>query len=197
VISPDGKERLTRSGRGPQWEWGDASAMAEGLRKIAARYRPQGEPTGIPAMHDFRVSLNVASCDGLPLVAAIGGTAEDAAQATSVLEGLAWSREMRGRLAFAPPSTLDALRAAGMNGTSPGILVIEPDLYGQTGKILARLPLDSSRETVGKTIKGVLSDFKSPIKEARSHIMEGRRRGVVWKTAIPVTDPNVRRPGGE
>ena len=194
VMSPDGTKRLTRSGRGPQWEWNDASAMAAGLRKIASEYQPTGKPLGIPALRDFRVSLNVAACDSLPLVAAVGASPEEAKAASSALENLAWKEDLRGRLSFAPPSTTRELAAAGM-GDKPGIVFVEPDAYGQTGRVVARLPLTSGIEEIQRVAQAILAEFKTPAKDARTHIFEGRRRGVNWKTAIPVTDPNGRGGG--
>ncbi|MDP7204555.1 MAG: thioredoxin family protein, partial [Pirellulaceae bacterium] len=38
ILAPDGKTKLTRSGRGPFQAFSNASVMASGLDRIAARY---------------------------------------------------------------------------------------------------------------------------------------------------------------
>lgn len=195
-MTPDGKTRLTPGGRTPDWVWDDANAMAKGMKAIAAKYPAKAEIRGVPCMATFRLSLNVAACDSLPLVAAVGEKSADADAAVKSLEALAWERGLRGRLAFAPPSSIADLAAAGIRVDKPGLYFIEPEAYGMTGASGGSIPLDSDIDAVLDFAKSHLARFKSPVKEERNHIARGRQKGIFWKTAIPVEDTNGRRGGG-
>lgn len=196
LMTPDGKTRLTPGGRTPNWVWDDASAMAQGMKAIAARYKPTADVRGVPCMATFRLSLNVAACDGLPLVAAVGAKREDTAVAAKSLEAIAWGDDLRGRVAFAPPTSLADLAAAGIRVEKPGIYFIEPETYGMTGTAKGSVALDAGTDAVRDFAKAQLGRFVPPAKFERSHIGQGREKGIFWKTAIPVEDTNGRRGGG-
>jgi len=176
LMTPDGKTRLTPGGRTPDWVWEDASAMAQGMKAIAARYRPGGEIRGVPCMATFRLSLNVAACDSLPLLAAVGAKGEDAAVAAKSLEAIAWAEGLRGRIAFAPPTSIADLAATGIRVDKPGIYFIEPETYGMTGTAKGSVALDAETDAVREFAKAQLGRFVVPVKSERSHIGQGRAK---------------------
>src|SRR5437763_12248202 len=71
VLSPDGKKYLARPGRGPNFAFANSKDMADQMRNMAAQYKPADVERTLPAMKDFRVSLNVAACDNMPVVVAV------------------------------------------------------------------------------------------------------------------------------
>jgi len=58
---------------------------------------------------------------------------------------------------------------------------------------LARIAPDLDANLLIERLQAGLSGFKPPAKEAMTHIREGNRAGVWWKTAIPATDPGPPR----
>jgi hypothetical protein len=189
MLSPDAKEYLTRSGRGPQWAFSDAKQMGEQMRAFAKEYPVAAASRSLPAMKDFRLSLNVAACDNMPLVVAVSDDAAERTELNEKLTTLAWSKQMLGKYAYSPVATTAQLREEKIEA-KPGLYVIEPDAYGQTGKVLARLDSAADLEALSKGLRTALAQFKPPSKEARTHIGQGNRAGVFWKTLLPVTDPN-------
>ena len=72
--------------------------------------------------------------------------------------------------------------------TRPGLLVLAPGKFGQDSQEIGWLDPDSP--TLSADLLRVLNGYHSQEKNAHDHIFEGNRRGVYWKTQIPVTDPH-------
>jgi len=76
ILSPDGKTKLRRSTRGPNFLYANSNAMAADLRQISAQYSGRTTTTtpngSVPQMKSVRLGINVASCDGLPSVVVFG-----------------------------------------------------------------------------------------------------------------------------
>jgi hypothetical protein len=189
MLSPDAKKYLARSGRSPQWAFAEAKQMSEQMRAFAKQYAAAAPQQGLPAMKDFRLSLDVAACDNMPLVVAVSDDPAERAKLNEKLAEIAWSKEMLGKSAYAPAATTAQLRAAKIDA-KPGLYVIEPDRYGQTGKVLVKV--DDAGDLT-KSLADALTRFKPLSKEAREHMREGDRAGVYWQTATPVTDPEGKR----
>src|SRR6266516_6611835 len=67
ILSPDAKQYLARPGRGPNFAFADSKDMATKMRQMSAKYTATETARALPAMKDFRVALNVAACDNMPL----------------------------------------------------------------------------------------------------------------------------------
>ena len=171
-----------RPGRSPQMLYPTPTAMASAMKQIAAKYPAKAAPSAIPAMHDFRLALNTAACDSMPLVVAVGGGDALAAK-------LAWAPELLGKYAFAPVSTVAELKAAGLTA-GPGIYAIEPDTYGQKAAILAQWPLTADLASITRGLLDAQKKHNGEGKVAREHINKGVQLGVLWKSLLPNTDPN-------
>jgi hypothetical protein len=191
MLSPDASKYLTRTGRSPDWAFSDAADMAASMRRFASDYRPADSPKALPAMKDFRLALNVAACDNMPLVVAVSDDPAERKALRSRLADIAWSAPLLGKAAYAPPTTTADTRRANLP-LKPGVYVIQPDTFGQTGRVLASLPLSADAAALAAGIDSAAARFAPTRKDARSHIAEGNRKGVVWKTATPVTDPQGR-----
>ena len=193
MLSPDAKSYLTRSGRSPDFAFQDATDMARQMKTFAARYSPNLVMQALPTAKDFRVALNVAACDNMPIVVGVvaspSGAADQQEAIRAKLADLAWSNDLRGMSAYVPVSSVDQLKSAKID-VMPGVYVIAPDAYGQTGTVLAHAALDANSPALRQMLKEALTRFKPPVKDARLHISEGDRLGVFWDTAIPVTDLN-------
>lgn len=156
--------------------------LAAAMKQIAAKFPAKGAPTAIPAMHDFRLSLNTAACDSMPLVVAVGGGEATVAK-------LAWAPELLGKWAYSPVATAAEVKAAGLS-LEPGIYAIEPDSFGQKGAVLAQWPLSADPSVVSKGLLEAQKRHKGDGKVAREHIAAGTRQGILWKSLLPNTDPN-------
>lgn len=182
LLTPDGKSYLARPGRSPQFAFRGPAEMAEVMKQSAGKYPAKGEPSAVPAMHDFRLSLNTAACDSMPLVVAVGG-------GEALLAKLAWSAELLGKYAYAPVSTEAELQRAGI-AAKPGIYAIEPDTFGQKGAVLAQWPLTADTATITRGLLDAQKRHNGAGKIARQHIQQGTQLGVLWKSLLPNTDPN-------
>lgn len=196
-LNPGGKE-ITRAGRGPNQQFRDASDMAKYMKQVAAKYQANDSATpALPKLKDVRLALNVAECDGQPLVVAFG----DAAALSKLdvrLAQAAFSKELRGRFVFATTSDAGELDGIGLQATrdasiQPGIYAIDPDTFGLKGTRLAQLPLDSSLEEIVKQLGEVAATQNRKSKSHRQHVQAGNRKNVKWETEIPVTDPGSLR----
>ena len=64
-----------------------------------------------------------------------------------------------------------------------------PDPYGQTGVVLSQLDSSATDDEISDALNLALLTHQERTSEAPVHITNGRRRGIFWKTQIPVTDP--------
>jgi hypothetical protein len=181
MLSPDAKSYLVRPGRSPQMFYRTPSEMAAAMKTLAAKYEPKGEPNTIPAMRDFRLALNTAAADSMPLVVAVGG-------GEATLARLAWSPELLGKWAYAPVAKEAELKTAGIVGGA-GIYAIEPDTYGLKGTVLTKWALDTDVKTIIKGLQEAQKRHNGQGKDPREHIDNGIQKGILWKSAVPNTDP--------
>ena len=205
LLAPDGETPLSRAGRSPAFAFqathgqNAAEVMAGAMDAISARYeKSEGggkTPAALPLTVDFRRGLDVAACDGLPLVVLASGDAKGQAALAERAAALAWSAPFVGRFAWAVGAApADLAKIEGASGKT-GLLVVEPDAYGLTGKLLAAAPADADEKTLAKALADGLSRHHPIEKDPRRHIEEGKRLGVRWKTEIPETDPGPRGGG--
>lgn len=206
IVAPDGKTKLTRAGRSPDHIFQGrgaltpAAEMAQTMDEIAARYdgAAQKDVAALPAAEDVRLGLDIASCDGQPLVIVCG---DDEAARTKLAERVAaaaWSPAFVGRAAFAIATKDTDLKPVSGAAKKPGVLVVQPDPYGLTGKVLAQTPADADAAKIAKALAEGFAAHKAAAKDPRTHIEQGRRLGVDWETEIPDTDPGPQGggPGG-
>jgi hypothetical protein len=183
MLSPDATKYLARPSRSPQMNFGTPENMAAAMKEIAAKFVARGTPSGVPAMQDFRLSLNTAACDSMPLVVAVGGGGD-------VLEKLAWSAELLGKYAYAPVSTVKELKSASIVVARPGIYAIEPDTYGQKGALLGAWPLTATQSELTRGLLDAQKKHNGKGKLAGQHIQQGNQLGITWKSLVPNTDPH-------
>lgn len=196
ILAPDGRTPLVRAGRSPDHSFrGDDAprAMAAAMEKFAAQYPAKNtDVRPLPYLADLRRAINVAACDiqALAIVSASTQAAREKIEAT--LAPMAWSKEFVGRLAYVSLAKGDDIAVVEDGGAKDGVLIVQPDTYGLKAKVLAR-DAGTDPESLARAMRGGLEKFVAETKDSQKHIQEGRRRGVYWKTEIPVTDPGPRR----
>lgn len=191
ILDPDGK-KLTRASRGPRFR--SASQMATSMMKLVrddyahATKRRWSDKT-LPEMKSLDLAMNVASCDSLPMVIAIGTDAKDLAQLRKQLLPLAWHADLAGQFAFATATVESDLRSVtGLpEGDKRGIYVVEPDAFGVVANVTAILATTNATQMETELTKA-LAKFDPPQKDHRQHVRTGFSLGLKWETAVPVTD---------
>jgi hypothetical protein len=190
LLAPDGKERLSGTGRSPAMGLraggprGDIDRQKDvvisSMEKVAKKYRTKGDPkdTVIQDFHTFRQALNVASGDQRLLVFAVGKTANVFADPDVI-----------GRYHWDTANTeTDAEWDKVIDGvkSKSGIFIIQADTFGQKGKVLAQLPLD----TKANAFKAALTKANNQFAEAEQrkiysdHVANGRRNGIFFEGGV-------------
>lgn len=193
ILSPDGKRTLVHPSRSPRHEYEDAGAMAASLKRIAGEHelrKDAGEKTPpLPLVANVRLALDVAACDGRPLVVLRVGDEAARKALAEKLTAAAWSEKFLGQFVFVTATSLKELEAVEGVEAKEGLVVIEPDRFGQKGKVLKQVGSEVSAERLRDGLRSALERHERAEKNAFEHIRAGRREEVFWETVVPVTDP--------
>ncbi len=201
IMNPDGTRNLVQAGRSPKRTFSDGAAMAERMRLIAERFEAEA-PRSIPALpylEDLRLALNVAACDNLPLVVTLRDSAEEHKRIETTLLPLAWSEPLQGRFLYVSAKK-DELKGK-TDGLLPGsrIVVLDPETFGRTGKILSQLPASADASKLREELHRAGKLHVPDVKDRYEHVRNGGRQGIRWEAELEVTDPGGqggRRRGG-
>ena len=201
MLAPDGKTRLSPSGRSPRMVFGGAAGwegtvLALGMEHLAKSHPPSKKPessTGpaLPVAKDVRRAVNIAACDRLPLVIS-GGLDDEQLQS---LAAIGWTEPYIGRFGWASTSEPSQLKAVGIDKPSSGIWVVQPDNFGLQVEVIAKLPADADRDSIRKALDRALETRRPAQKSTRTHVRQGKRLGKNWESEIPVSDPGIPPPG--
>ena len=71
LLNPSGEKALAKTGRSPQMVYGDIDSFAVDLVVQANKFQPKSGLKDLPLISSLRLGLNIAACDGLPLVVII------------------------------------------------------------------------------------------------------------------------------
>lgn len=193
ILSPDGKQRLSAAGRGPQHAFRGASGMASGLDSISAEFEGRTEPlrsdTQLPLMKSLELALNVAAADGLPLVVTFAESDERLEALNRRLVPSAWKESLAGQFVYVAVGDSKTLRPLTDDVSGEGILLVEPDQFGLSGKVLKHLSLDADRQTIESSMSDVVTTFPRKYKDHNSHVRLGIQLGIDWQSQIPESDP--------
>ncbi len=182
ILAPDGKTKLTRSGRSPNQSLG--GNLAASLDRIAEKYRSKGkaEEAAVPDFPNFRLGLNVASADQRVLVL-ITGSEDELKTARKSLTAVSNDAEIIGRFHYDFEADASTWKEAisGEKSTSQ-IKIIIPDEFGQEGKVIKSLSLDTKSKELKKALLEVNETFTKTVekKNYNTHVRKGRREGVKW-----------------
>src|SRR5262249_47298268 len=144
----------------------------------------------LPLVANVRLAVDVAACDNQPLVVVYGPDASARRALEERLRPLAWEDRFLGQFVYA--ATTIAKDVASVNGAKPGIMVVEPDQFGQKGSVLGHVGADANSQELARLLAEGIALHQRQDKTFENHVREGQRRGVFWETAIPVTDPMER-----
>jgi hypothetical protein len=177
MLAPDGKTKLSGAGRAPRqvYRGNPLDGMLAALASLKKKYPGNGKAPvagSIPYLVDVRRALNVASCDGQPLVVVSGKKAEAA------LAKLAWSDAFRGRFAWVRANK--DLHAIAGTPKKDAVMVVDPGVYGVSGKVIGSTTKTDAASLRAMFDKG-LRTYQAP-KKGTAEIKEGQRQGLSWKS---------------
>ncbi len=192
ILSPDGRIKLRRSFRGPNFVYANSEAMVADLRLIARQYPEKptardAKPT-VPQMKSVHLGINVASCDGLPSVVVVGKDQQEVDWLNEKLSGVIWDEELAGRFIYASTTNPDDLKIVSGAKGKTGVLVIEPDTYGMQGRLLETIAPNISSVDLKQRLSHASNTFTRNPKRHGLHVRNGRRSGKRWQTEVTVPD---------
>jgi len=196
LLGPDAKTRLCRTGRGPRFAFASPESMASGMKEILKKYpdtRPFDRP--LPLLPNVRLGLNVSSCDSTPLAIVYSPDPTTRTRLQQQLARLAWKPDHVGQVQYCVATRAQELKPLGGKAPRPGILVVQPGIYGDRGQLISAVDLAAQPDELANAIDFGLLASEFQAKNMRFHVSRGQQLGVNWKTAIPVTDPGGRRRG--
>jgi hypothetical protein len=201
ILSPDGTERLTASGRSP------GMAMIQGrsrtdtsgsqnvsiinqMQQIADRFAPQqdGLGVGLQDFHSLRQALNCAAADQRPLVVVHTGRADRSA-VESKLKSLFEDEQIIGKfhLDFID-RRVDRGWESTLNAKSqvPAILIVRPGQFGLEGQILKQVAVDANAALIKRSLLEANREYASveSRKDYEQHVRSGKRRRVEFENEI-------------
>ncbi len=191
ILAPDGKRQLLRATRSVRHDFSDASAMAQSMSRIARQVNAKpadGVPT-LPAVANVRLAIDVAACDNLPLVVLTADSEKRLQSLQERVSRLAWSDEFMGRFTYAVASGEKDLAAISGIDVGSSLLVVQSDRFGLKGQVVSQLTSASSDEELARCLREGAARFKKENKTFQLHVRDGKQKGILWETAIPVTDP--------
>ena len=200
VLSPDGEERLSGTGRSPAMGLaprggrrgpdGDDDVVMEAMERIAKNYRPKGDPNTpvVQDFHSFRQALNVASGDQRLLLFVAAPAAEREGLRKS-LRPVMGDPDIIGRFHADFGDTPDAEWAENIDGakSKPGMFIVRAGKFGQDGKLLAQLPLDATAAEIKASLLKANAEFAKTEerKVYRDHVSQGKRQRVYFENGMP------------
>jgi hypothetical protein len=191
LLDPDG-EQITRGGRSPGFVWEDAAAMADALEEWAFVHEPSEAfaKRALPTVADLRLGLNVASCDGLPLVVGVAKDGKAVKALREQLASFAWSQGVPGRAHYVIVADTQGLAEFEDFAKGADAYVVQPDAFGRTGRVLGSAKR-RDRTFAAKLLEAIGANDPEA-KDGRAHVARGRRAGIAWESKLPVTDPGKR-----
>jgi hypothetical protein len=190
VLAPDGKTRLTRSGRGPRQVFGSSpDEFVSKLETILTNYQSSADvmDAPVPDFHSFKLALNIASADQRVLV--LIAAPKDQLEATEKsVRRLAWNPKVQGRFHFDLESTAAWKEPLSQGADAQaGIYLIKPGTYGLSGTVLARLDFDAKPQAILTAMAEAGATFAKTTEKKvyGTHVQEGREKGVRIEMAVP------------
>jgi len=179
ILAPDGKEKLIRSSRGPDHLFDGPNEMAAVMARVAAKYPAKLAvgPAPLPLVATVKLAVNVAAADNQPLVVVVGKDAATRRPIEARLASVVWGKEFVGRFVFAG-GTADDMSPIERANPDAGLLIVEPERFGRTAKVLSSLPADASQTQIAKLLRDATASFKRLEKTFQTHVREGRNQGV-------------------
>jgi hypothetical protein len=191
ILAPDGTPAVEVKGlgRGPGELFEDTAAMVKKMGEVAAKYPAHGADVtpALPITLDARLGLAVASADLQPLVMVVSADAAARTALEAKVAKVAWSPEMRGRFAYASTKSAKDVALTGASGAKQSVLIIEPDVFGASGKVVAEVSAADVDAKLAATMRDASAKHVRAEKSRRQLKQMALAKGIFFQTGIPVT----------
>jgi hypothetical protein len=180
------KKELVRSGRSPKWISKGADDFAETLTETSKEHpqssKGKSQERSLPVIKGLKLAMNVAACDSMPLVVAVGKNEKAMKKMSGLLAPLAWSDEFVGRFRWVSLSDTKELSEYEGMPKKAGLYVVQPDAYGVSCELLAEASDGAKSKQLKAALAEGLAGFKtSGVKRRGLHVREGERKGYSWE----------------
>ena len=199
LLNPSGEKALAKTGRSPQMVYGDIDSFTVDLAAQANKFQPAVGLKALPLIPNLRLGLNIAACDGLPLVVIIHNESSKGKKSFSSLVKLSQTDSLSGQAHYVLLE--DTKEIENLKGYKSDNLfyVLKPDSFGVTGRVVVSF-LD--KESLSLVALGAAFDAaripKKTLDDSRQHVRQGRRKGIAWESQEPRADGSARStPPGE
>lgn len=194
VYAPDGKTKLTRSQRNPQFILGgrgskDRAPVIDEMERIADKYKVKGSSNHavLQDFDSFKQSLNIASADQRLLVFTVSPQSK-MAHVKKTLRTVFNNPSVSGRFHFDLAGKNDVKWAESLKNVTAktGVFIIRSEEFGQSGIVVKALPLDVSSDDLTTDLLAInkkFSEFEKR-KDYGKHVNQGRREGVKFENNI-------------
>jgi len=180
LLDPSGKNALVRTGRSPQMVYGDVASFATGLATLAKKFEANTVAKTLPLIPSLRLGLNIAACDGIPLVAIVESKNRSWKKLFEHLVELSQSAALSGQAHYVVLKDSKGLEV--MAGYKPEqfIYVLKTDVFGVTGEVVAAFKDTKTLSSVA--LETVFSSARIEKDRSRQHVRQGKLEGVSWES---------------
>ena len=198
VLAPDGKARLSASGRSPstlvsrrRGPSDDVEGVVRALEKISSEHpsKGEGEEAVLQDFHTTRQAINVASGDQrLLLLTVVSEGRRESIEKT--LKEVLNDSDIVGRFHhdFTEKSSGESWgELAEKEKGQAGFLIVQADEFGMKGAVVAELSLNTEAKELKDTLLRVNEVFSESEerKVYSAHVSQGRRNRVYFKGGMP------------
>ena len=203
LLAPDGKERLSRTGRAPAMAFGirrgplapggesEVGATIAEMEKIAKRFPAKGaaDTPVVQDFHSFKQSLNVAAGDQrLLLYVAVPEEQQDALKPQ--LSQVFGDGAIIGRFHcdfFSEGADGSWREVIDGEKSDSGLFIVQSDKFGQSGTVIGQLPPGAGAAEIKAALLEANKEFaKTEARKVYSeHVADGRREGIEFENVMP------------
>ena len=208
ILTPQGEPALKVQGlgRGPSELFSDTADMVKQMNEVAAKYvaTDVAQTPMLPVTLSAKLGLAVASADLQPLVLVVASDAAARAALEAKVAKLAWSKDFEGFFTYANAANTKSLvlTSATNNGaantssgnaantsviTKDSVLIIEPDIFGAAGKIVAQISASDVDTQLSGAMKSARTNHVRMEKSREQLKRMALAQGIYFETGIPVS----------
>ena len=208
ILTPQGEPALKVQGlgRGPSELFSDTADMVKQMNEVAAKYGATdvAQTPMLPVTLNAKLGLAVASADLQPLVLVVASDAAVRAALEAKVAKIAWSKDFEGFFTYANAANTKSLvlTSATNNGaantsssnaantsviTKDSVLIIEPDIFGAAGKIVAQISASDVDTQLSGAMKSARTNHVRMEKSREQLKRMALAQGIYFETGIPVS----------
>ena len=189
LLAPNGKDWLTKAGRGPQMVIGRSTSSSIARMDGVAKRFPETAGVSkaiVPDFHSVRQALNVASADQRVLVL-VHGNEDELNPLRESLREIANDKDIVGRFHFDFETSKDWKKIVPSATDGSGIYLIRSGEFGMDGEVMTQRPLTTSNEQIRQALLAANSEYaRTTEKKVYSdHVSKGQNLGIYFEGAVP------------